>query len=148
MNTGCREQEVCRLRWDWEIKVPELSTSVFLIPLDFGGRRPNSGVKNRMDRLVLLNDVAKSNIEAQRGLHPLWVFPYKGQVLAHMNGSAWKRARIDAAAQWKKDKDEPAHSGFAHLRVHDLKHTFGRRLRVAGVSFEDRQALLGHKSES
>jgi len=30
--------------------------------------------------------------------------------------------------------------------VHDLKHTFGRRLRTAGVSFEDRQDLLGHKS--
>ena len=33
------------------------------------------------------------------------------------------------------------------MRVHDLKHTFGRRLRAAGVSFEDRQDLLGHKSE-
>jgi hypothetical protein len=32
------------------------------------------------------------------------------------------------------------------VRVHDLKHTFGRRLRAAGVSFEDRQDLLGHKS--
>jgi integrase len=30
--------------------------------------------------------------------------------------------------------------------VHDLKHTFARRLRAAGVSFEDRQDLLGHKS--
>jgi integrase len=37
---------------------------------------------------------------------------------------------------------------FAHLFVHDLKHTFGRRLRVAGASFDDRQALLRHKSES
>jgi integrase len=27
-----------------------------------------------------------------------------------------------------------------------LKHTFGRRLRAAGVSFEDTQDLLGHKS--
>ena len=27
-----------------------------------------------------------------------------------------------------------------------MKHTFGRRLRAAGVSFEDRQDLLGHKS--
>ena len=34
----------------------------------------------------------------------------------------------------------------AHVRVHDLKHTFGRRLRAAGVSFEDRQDLLGHRS--
>ena len=32
------------------------------------------------------------------------------------------------------------------VRVHDLRHTFGRRLRAAGVSLEDRQDLLGHKS--
>jgi integrase len=32
------------------------------------------------------------------------------------------------------------------VRVQDLKHTFGRRLRAAGVSFEDRQDLLGHRS--
>jgi integrase len=35
---------------------------------------------------------------------------------------------------------------FRRVRVNDLKHTFGRRLRAAGVSFEDRQDLLGHKS--
>ncbi len=29
---------------------------------------------------------------------------------------------------------------------HDLKHTFGRRLRAAGVSLEDRHDLLGHRS--
>jgi hypothetical protein len=44
-----------------------------------------------------------------------------------MNNSAWKRAR-------KKVELE-------RVRVHDLKHTFGRRLRAAGVSFEDRQDL-------
>jgi hypothetical protein len=32
-----------------------------------------------------------------------------------------------------------------YLRVHDLKPTFGRGLRAAGVSFEDRQDLLGHR---
>ena len=31
-NTGCREQEVGSLRWDWEVPVPELDTSVFIIP--------------------------------------------------------------------------------------------------------------------
>jgi integrase len=45
---------------------------------------------------------------------------------------AWRTARKKAELPW--------------LRVHDLKHTFGRRLRAAGVSFEDRQDLLGHKS--
>ena len=148
VNTGCREQEVCKLRWNWEIKVPELATSVFLIPFDFGGRRLHSGVKNREDRLVVLNDVAMSIVEAQRGLSPTWVFPYDGHALKQMNGTAWKKARVRAAAQWSKEKQETAHPGFVHLRVHDLKHTFGRRLRVSGVSFEDRQTLLGHKSES
>lgn len=37
---------------------------------------------------------------------------------------AWKNARKKA--------------GLSHVRVHDWKHTFGRRLRSAGVSFEDR----------
>ena len=37
-------------------------------------------------------------------------------------------------------------AGLCQVRVHDLKHTFGRRLRAAGVSFEDRQDLLGHRS--
>ena len=32
--------------------------------------------------------------------------------------------------------------GLPQMLVHDLKHTFGRRLRAAGVSFEDRQDLL------
>jgi integrase len=42
----------------------------------------------------------------------------------------------------------PAHDGFARIRIHDLKHTFGRRLRAAGVTEEDRKALLGHKQAS
>jgi len=42
----------------------------------------------------------------------------------------------------------PAHDGFARIRIHDLKHTFGRRLRAAGVTEEDRKALLGHTNGS
>src|SRR5580693_2974945 len=41
--------------------------------------------------------------------------------------------------------DAPA--GFRTVRVHDLRHTLGRRLRAAGVSLEDRQDLLGHKRQ-
>jgi integrase len=32
------------------------------------------------------------------------------------------------------------------IRVHDLKHTFGRRLRAAGVPLEPRKVLLGHRN--
>ena len=59
VNTGCREQEVSQLRWDWEVRIPELNTSIFIIP--------GPKVKNRSDRLVVLNRVASSVIEAVRG---------------------------------------------------------------------------------
>ncbi|HZF80319.1 MAG TPA: hypothetical protein VEZ89_11070 [Rubrivivax sp.] len=29
LNTGARDDVVCNLRWDWEIRVPELGISVF-----------------------------------------------------------------------------------------------------------------------
>lgn len=88
VNTGCRGQEVCKLRWEWEIKVPELETSVFLIPADFGGGFEDSGVKNGEERLVVLNDVARSIVRKQRGLDPEWVFPYEGRALHRMNDTA------------------------------------------------------------
>ncbi|WP_083761361.1 site-specific integrase [Nitrosococcus halophilus] len=34
-----------------------------------------------------------------------------------------------------------------HVRVHDLKHTFGRRLRAAGAPLETRKMLLGHRNK-
>jgi integrase len=136
VNTGCREQEVCQLRWEWELPVPELQTSVFVIPAEFGGRSERSGVKNREDRVVVLNDVAKRLIDAQRGLHREFVFVgSKGKPrkpIRFMNNTAWQTARKKA--------------GLAQVRVHDLKHTFGRRLRTAGVPLETRKVLLGHKT--
>jgi integrase len=148
VNTGCREQEVCKLRWDWEIYVPELETSVFLIPADFGGRHARSGVKNGDERLVVLNSVAMSIIEKQRGVSKEWVFPYNDTAMHRMNDSAWKKARVRAAALWQQKNLRPAHPGYLSIRIHDLKHTFGRRLRAAGVTEEDRKALLGHKNGS
>jgi integrase len=56
VNTGVREQEVVNLRWMWEVPVPELDTSVFVIPRAY--------MKNGLDRYVVLNRIAKSVIEA------------------------------------------------------------------------------------
>lgn len=143
VNTGTREQEVCGLRWSYEVKVPGLDTSVFLIP--------GKNVKNGEERLVVLNRVARSVIESQRGKHPDFVFAqeFKNKAprpVRGMNNTAWKNARERAAERWSEAHREPALEGFRRVRVHDLKHTFGRRLRAAGVCFEDRQDLLGHKS--
>lgn len=123
VNTGCRNHEICSLKWKWELKLPELNASVFIIP--------GAAVKNGEDRLVVLNKITQALINEARGEHPEYVFTYKGNPITRMLNSGWKRARQKANLT---------------VRVHDLKHTFGRRLRAAGVSFEDRQDLLGHKS--
>ena len=147
VNTGLREQEVCNLRWDWEAEIPELGTSVFIVPAIFSDDGLH-GVKNREDRLVVMNDVARSVVEARRGIHPEYVFTCRGKKLNCMNNTAWQNARKDAAEKYMERFSKEAPWGFAHIRIHDLKHTFGRRLRAARVPFETRQVLLGHKNGS
>jgi integrase len=126
VNTGLRDSNVCGLQWTWEVVVPEIGRSVFVIPPEaFKTKRPH---------VVILNDVAWSIIKAQRGLHPIWVFPYRGRRIGRMNNNGWHQARRQA--------------GVPSVRVHDLRHSFGARLRAAGVSAEDREALLGHANHS
>lgn len=143
-----REQEVCNLRRDWEIYIPEIKQSVFLIPENFGGRDGNGGVKNKEESLVVLNSVASSVIKKQRGKHPIYVFTYKGKPVTRMYNSAWKKARVRASNRFEMETETKANAGLTNLRVHDLKHTFGHRLRAAGIVEEDRKTLLGHKSRS
>jgi len=121
-----RDANLCGLQWSWEVFVPEIGRSVFVVPEDeFKAKRPH---------VVILNDVAWSVIQTQRGRHPVWVFPYRGRRVARMNNSAWRQARREA--------------GLRAVRVHDLRHTYACRLRAAGVSAEDRTALLGHATQS
>jgi integrase len=126
INTGLRESNLCGLQWTWEVPVPEISRSVFVIPPEaFKTKRPH---------VVILNDVAWSIIKGQRGLHPIWVFPFRGRPISRMNNKGWRQARREA--------------GLPLVRVHDLRHSFGARLRAAGVTAEDREALLGHANHS
>ena len=143
-NTGCRQEEVCSLRWEWEKQMPEFGTSVFVIP--------GEKVKNTEERLVVLDRIARSVIEEARGMHPVYVFVRRSEdgltvPVKKMNNTGWRSARERAADAWERAHGAVAPEGFRRVRVHDLKHTFGRRLRAAGVSFEDRQDLLGHKSQ-
>lgn len=154
-NSGAREQEACKLQWDWEVTIPELDTSVFVVPSDFGGRSEKAGVKNGEERLVIMNSVARSVIEQQRGEHPVFVFPSPkrskgGKVVTRhrLNNSGWRHGRERAAEKYQEEIGKEAPEGFRSVRVHDLKHTWGRRLRAAGVPFETRQVLLGHTNGS
>jgi integrase len=130
VNTGLREDEVCGLRWEWEVRL-EQGMSVFAIP-----PAAHKGGDYEHYRLVVLNSVARAVIEAHRGKHREFVFVSKrtGKPLKCINNNPFQRAREAA--------------GVRHCRVHDLKHTFGERLKAAGVPLELRQVLLGHRNEN
>lgn len=136
VNTGVREQVVCSLRWEWETRMPELGCSVFVVP-----GRPNEaigweGTKTKADAVIVLNHAARNVIEAQRGQHQEWVFVYRGERIERINNSAWRRAWRNAALPAGRD---------TLAGPHNLRHTFARRLRQAGVPLETRKALLGHE---
>jgi hypothetical protein len=114
VNTGCREQEVCRLEWAWEVQVPELKTSVFIVP--------GADVKNEEDRAV---------VDARRGIHERYVFSYRGrpgknkplnergpgEPLDCMNNGAWQSVLIRASQRFAEKFGRKAAWGFEHVRV-------------------------------
>jgi integrase len=139
VNTGARDENVAGLRWEWEVPVPELGRSVFVIP--------TAEFKSKRAHVLVLNDVAWAIVQEQRGRHAEFVFVYRRERVVNvdkppvmkyhrvstMNNTAFQAARKAA--------------GLPGLRVHDLRHTYGQRLRDAGVPEEDRALLLGHATE-
>jgi integrase len=127
VHTGAREHIVTELRWEWEIDIPELKSSVFLVPGGF--------TKNQTACLLVLNSVAKKVVDSRRGQSETHVFGFKGRPVARMHNTAWKKA-------WMRC-DLPTGANVLS-GPHNLRHTFARRLRLAGVSLETRKALMHH----
>jgi integrase len=136
LNTGARDDNICRLQWRWERPVPELGRSVFLIPAEeFKSKRPH---------VLILNDVAWRIIEEQRGLHAEFVFVWRRERTKHLElepAMAWSPVDTINNTGFQNAREA---AGLVKVRVHDLRHTYGQRLRDAGVAEEDRALLLGH----
>lgn len=136
VNTGARDENVCGLKWAWEVAVPEVDRSVFVVPAaEFKGKRPH---------VLILNDVAWRIVQEQRGRHADFVFVYRRECVVNVDQPpAMQYRRVDTmnntAFQTARNT-----AGLRGVRVHDLRHTFGQRLRAAGVPEEDRALLLGH----
>lgn len=124
LNTGLRDQELCGLKWEGEHDVQGTPSTAFIIT--------EEAAKNKRARIVVLNSVARRIVDSQRGNNSEFVFSFEGRKLSRMNNRAWRSAVKE--------------SGLMGVRVHDLRHTFGMRLRAEGISLEDRQDLLGHHS--
>ncbi|TEA79798.1 tyrosine-type recombinase/integrase [Allopusillimonas ginsengisoli] len=137
LNTGVREDVVCSLRWAWEVRVKiraDVTVTVFVVP--------RTHVKGRRrERIIICNSVAQRIVDQQRGLNPEFVFCWPKPIgkkeveylaVQHINNNGWQKAR--------------GRVGLADLRVHDLRHTVGMRLRAAGVSKRTQDAILWHES--
>ena len=120
LNTGLRDQELCGLKWSDERSLSDGAT-VFVIE--------EERAKNSRERIIPLNATARRIVQHQPQTGE-YVFSHQGQKLSRLNNRAWRKAVVVA--------------GLQGVRVHDLRHTFGMRLRAAGVNLEDRQDLLGH----
>lgn len=135
LNTGQRQNVICRLRWEWETRIKELGTSVFVIPGRAVERYGWTGTKTERDCIIPLNATARRVIEGARGAHPEWVFVFRGEPVARINNTAWRNAWRTSGLPTGRD----VLSG-----PHNLRHLFATRLRMAGVPERTISTLLNH----
>jgi len=145
LNCGAREEVICGLRWEWEVKIPELDVVTFVVPPDFV--KGITGKKR--SRVLVCNSIARSIIEEVRGQHPEFVFVYQRN--RHRAGSLGTSRRNHTPKPphpiqtmnntgWQNWRDRT----IGDIHVHDLRHTAGMRLREAGVAEETRADILWH----
>lgn len=132
-NTGLREDELVGLRWEQRVMIPDLKSFVFVL----------SATKNGEARAVVCNSLARLAVERQEGNGSDYVFPSrsnrsKGERVAKLGNIWWEAWEAAGLPTGKWTRQGP----------HNMRHTYSHRLRVAGVSEEDRDALLGHKRAS
>lgn len=139
LHTGVRDHVACTLRWEWEIPVPELGCSVFEVPREHVKGR-------RRARAIICNAVAQDVIEQCRGLHPDYVFVWRRVRVKNFDqppSMPWRPIKRMSNHGWRTARQA---AGLPGLHVHDLRHTFGMRLREAGVSQSTIADLLWHSN--
>ena len=123
LNTGLREQEVLSLRW-----------SEFEHNDRLGEYCVRTRFKNGKKFPILLNHTAQRILNSLREGFSEHVFlSIDGRRLKGINETKFQKVRKDL--------------NLKH-RIHDLRHTFAHRLRVAEVPFEDIQVLMGHATRT
>ena len=110
-------------------------------------RLPGEVTKNSQERMVLCNRIAAGVIRRRRKIDSEWVFSHAdgSRRRARLSSSGWRRGR-ERASHAMSTQAQGNYSGrLSKLRVHDLRHTFGDRLRARGVTIDTCGDLLGHR---
>ena len=126
--------EACPGRWlhtsYWAVQNSTCFVFIFVSEIT-----SSSLTKTSIDRVVVLNEIAQNVIDSRRGIRPDYVFTFRGNPVQKLRTSAWRRNCENTGL--------PVQEGILK-GVHNLRHTFGRRLRAAGVPLEICKELLGH----
>ena len=137
LHTGLRDASLCALKWVHATEIPELNSIVFDLPKG----HPGLGKSGQAHRVVI-NSRAKEVINELRQREGEYVITYKHgysfKPYGTLNTSSWKKAVKEIGLGDCRGEGD-------HFRIHDLRHTFGTRLRAQGIGLEDRKDLLGHK---
>lgn len=144
LNTGARDEVICNLQWDWEVPVPQLGVSIFIVPP--GSVKGEEGKKT--EKVLVCNSVAHSIIERQRGKHETHVFAYRRERVKNVTTEptmAYHPIKRMSNSGWCTGRKK---AGLGDLHVHDLRHTVGLRLREAGVAEQTVSDILWHSTKS
>ena len=143
--TGLRESYLRGLRWDQEMQIPSLNTSVF-----------NVGNKNGIPHRVVLNSIAKEAIESRRGHHPEYVFTFparrrSGSGLFEAGGLDGERKPYTSSFANEAFRQAVIDAGMVNVRgpglnarFHDIRHSFASRLAAMDVPEHTIKDLMGH----
>lgn len=105
--TGIREGNVTALTWD---RVNPLHKFMFIRA---------EGYKGKRTLRVPLNSVAIDVLQSRAGIHPRYVFTYRGKPVRKANRDGFQSAISEAGVPW--------------LRWHDLRHTWASWHVMAGT---------------
>lgn len=120
--TGLRQANVKGLEW----RFVDLERAHAWIPA--------TQHKNGRPHSVPLNAMAMDVLRRREGLHPTYVFTYKGSPVSNVYTKAFKAAL--------------ARAGIEDFHWHDLRHTFATWHRQAGTPTHELQRLGGWKTQS
>ena len=117
LNTGMRKGEILNLKWS----TVDFKTGHILV----------EETKNGEIRRIPMNKKLTETLESAKRVS-------KGEYVFSENGKPYRDVKTGWWSALKKAKID----GF---RFHDLRHTFGSRLGMAGVDIRTIQELMGHK---
>ncbi|BEV16834.1 tyrosine-type recombinase/integrase [Herbaspirillum sp. DW155] len=118
--TGLRRANVTGLRWEQVDMKRRLAW--------FDGQ----DMKNGNPQAIPLNDDAMRVLLSRRGVHPIYVFTYKGNKIVQASTAAWYKALVRA--------------GIQDFRWHDLRHTWASWHVQSGTPLLALQELGGWES--